>query len=387
MLTIILCIAFCSTASADLQAGYHDRPTGAVMLVVDGLGASYVYPEYAPYCINGSPLGKAILFNLTSSGARIMDIRAPVPETAHGHGVLVTGCSGIDPQSLGTTIFDIAREEGYLCLAVLERGDSMQMLQRQNGFLHMADNSIKGTDPTPGSRFDLPEDMRRRLEAWDGRFDWYTSGQEIASYQGYNLWALEAATDLVEHADGRKFIMIINVGAVDSAGHDLGVLGYLEVISALDAPLGQLEETCARKGVLLVVTADHGMSFVSPGSSRGGHASGKYEQRLESHRIPAVFMGPGIDDLSLGGVWSQADIAPTLLQIMGLPQNLSQADGKVMPLIVHERQIALNRSDASPVSSWSAYGLSYKTVIGGSLMLVIILAGAIIIIWIVRKDQ
>jgi hypothetical protein len=98
-------------------------------------------------------------------------------------------------------------------------------------------------------------------------------------------------------------------------------------------------------------------------------------------------MGPGIDDLSLGGVWSQADIAPTLLQIMGLPQNLSQADGKVMPLIVHERQIALNRSNSRQVSSWSAYGLSYKMVIGGSLMLVIILAGAIIIIWIVRKDQ
>ncbi|HWQ18605.1 MAG TPA: alkaline phosphatase family protein [Methanotrichaceae archaeon] len=392
ILAIILCIAFYTAFSSAClaqvsQTGYHDRPTGAVMLVVDGLGASYVYPEYAPYCINGSPLGKAILFNLTTSGARIMDIRAPVPETEHGHGVLVTGCSGVDPQALGTTIFEIARENGYLCLAVLERGDSMQMLQRQSGFLHMADNAIKGAEPTPGGRADLPEDMRQRLEAWYGRFDSYTTGEGVASYQGYNLWALEAVTDLVEHIDGRKFIMIVNVGAVDSAGQDLGPEGYLDVISALDAPIGRLEETCARKGVLLVVTADHGMSFVSQGSSRGGHASGKYAQRLESHRIPAVFMGPGLDDLSLGGVWSQADIAPTLLQIMGLPQNLSQADGKVMPLIIHESQIALNRSDANPARPWPVYGLSYKIVIGGSLILIIFLAGALIIIWIVRKDQ
>lgn len=388
---IILCIAFYTAIPSACfaqvpEAGYHDRPTGAVMLVVDGLGASYVYPEYSPYCIDGSPLGKSILFNLTTSGARIMDIRAPVPETEHGHGVLVTGFSGVDPLDLGTTIFDIARENGYLCLAVLERGDSMQMLQRQNGFLHMADNSIKGVEPTQGGRGDLPEDMRQRLELWDGRLDSYTTSEGVASYQGYDLWALDAATDMVEHADGRKFIMIINVGAVDSAGQDLGSQGYLEVISALDAPIGRLEETCARKGVLLVVAADHGMSFVSPGSSRGGHASGKYAQRLESHRIPAVFMGPGLDDLSLGGVWSQADIAPTLLQIMGLPQNLSQADGKVMPLIVHKKQIALNRSDGVPVSPWPAYGLSYKIVIGGSLMAVISLAGALAIIWILRKS-
>lgn len=388
ILAIIFYMAFCSTSLAQVsQAVPQDRPTGAVILVVDGLGASYVYPEYAPYSIDGSPLGKAALPNLTCSGARILDIRAPVPDTEHGHGVLVTGNSNIDPQSLGSTIFDIARDEGYLSLAVLERGDSMQMLRRQSGFLHLANNSVKGTEPTPGGRADLPDDIRRRLEAWNDRFPAYTTGQGVAGYQGYNLWALDATADLVDLAAGRKLLMIVNVGAVDSAGQDLGPGGYLEVVSALDAPLGRLEDACSRNNVLLVVTADHGMSFSTRRSTRGGHASGKYAERLESHRIPAVFMGPGIEDLSLGGVWSQADIAPTLLQIMGLPQNLSQADGKVMPLIVRQRQIALNRSGAGPASPAAAYGLSQKIVVGWSMILAINLAGGLIIIWIARGKR
>ena len=69
-------------------------PRGAVILVVDGLGASYVYPEHAPMPWTARPLDGAVLFNLTGGGARAVDVRVPVPETTKSHSVLITGNSG-----------------------------------------------------------------------------------------------------------------------------------------------------------------------------------------------------------------------------------------------------------------------------------------------------
>ena len=313
-------------------AAAEDAPHGAVILVVDGMGSSYVYPEHSDYALDGSPLGKAVLFNLTGSGARAIDVRVPVPETSKSHSVLVTGSSQAEPDLLGPTVFDAARESGYLCLAVLERGDSLQMLMEQDVVLYLDDNSIHGAEPVPGFRGDAPEDLRRRLQLqeWRDRFAWYTSAIGTAGYSEYNRWGLDVAADLVDHLKGRQFLMLVNVGAVDSAGHDLGADGYLKVIEALDAPLGNLTETCRRNGVLLVITADHGMAF--PGKKgKGGHASPKYAERLESLRVPLVFFGPGIEELNLGGRWSEVDIAPTVMSLLGISRNATW-EGCLMPI-------------------------------------------------------
>jgi hypothetical protein len=90
--TILFLLLLLGTGEAvDVQMGPQARPSGAVILVVDGLGASYVYPEHHAYALDGSLLGQATLFNLTGSGARVVDVRVPVPETTKSHSVLVTG--------------------------------------------------------------------------------------------------------------------------------------------------------------------------------------------------------------------------------------------------------------------------------------------------------
>jgi 2,3-bisphosphoglycerate-independent phosphoglycerate mutase len=211
----LLLLQFCS-GSVYGVAG-DDGPRGAVILVVDGLGSSYVYPEHSAYALDGSPLDKVVLFNLTGGGGRVIDVRVPVPETSKSHSVLVTGSSQAESDFLGPTIFDAARESGYLCLAVLERGDSLQMLKEQDAVLYLDDNSLHGAEPVPGFRSDAPEDLRGRLQAWRDRFAWYTSVPDTAGYSEYNRWGLDAAADLVEHLKGRPFLMLVNVGAVDSA--------------------------------------------------------------------------------------------------------------------------------------------------------------------------
>ena len=319
-----------SGTAVDVQVGQLAEPTGAVILVVDGFGSSYVYPEHEPYALDGSPLEKAVLFNLTGTGARAVDVRVPVPETTKSHAVLITGFSGVDPQMLGRTIFDAAREKGYLCLGVLERGDSKEVLQELDAVLHLDDNAIHGAEPIPGFRDGVPQDLHELLQTWRDRFSAYTADAGTAGYAGYNQWGLDTVTDLVEHLGSRHFLLLVNVGAVDSAGHDLGAKGYVETIAALDAPLGRLEEACQRNGDLLVITADHGMSFPSL-RGKGAHASAKYMSRLESLRVPLVLLGPGVEELNLGGVWSETDIAPTVLNLLGIQGNMS-AEGRALPI-------------------------------------------------------
>jgi len=44
-----------------------------------------------------------------------------------------------------------------------------------------------------------------------------------------------------------------------------------------------------------------------------------------------VFLGPGVEELNLGGRWSEMDIAPTLLGILNISGNLN-SEGKSMPI-------------------------------------------------------
>jgi hypothetical protein len=327
---LLLLLLMQPVSALDIQVGPEVRPGGAVIVVIDGLGASYVYPEHSAYALDGSPLPGAVLFNLTGGVARAVDVRVPVPETTKSHSVLITSNSRVDPEAPGQTIFDMARQKGFLCLGVLERGDAMPVLQELDAVLYLGDNSLRGAEPIPGFRDNVPPGIRHLFQDWRDRFAGYTSEAGLPGYAGYNAWGLDAAADIVEHLPGQPFIMLVNVGAADSAGHNLGADGYLQTVQALDAPLGALAETCRKNNVLLVITADHGMVFPST-KGKGGHSKDLYAARPEAVRVPLVILGPGVEDLNLGGRWSEMDIAPTVLNILNISPDLTR-EGRSMPL-------------------------------------------------------
>ncbi|HQQ37846.1 MAG TPA: alkaline phosphatase family protein, partial [Methanothrix sp.] len=213
---------------------------------------------------------------------------------------------------------------------LLQRGDAMPVLQEMDAVLYLDDNSLHGAEPIPGFRAGAAASLSPILQKWRDRFGRYTGEPGTPAYINYNAWALDAAADLVGNLSGRKFIMLVNAGGTDSAGHELGAEGYRETVAALDEPLGKLAETCRKKHVLLVVTADHGMVFPNR-EGKGGHSAEKYADRLEARRVPLVFLGPGVEELNLGGSWSETDIAPTLLSLLNISAGLT-GNGKEMPV-------------------------------------------------------
>ena len=333
-LLVLSILAGPASPTTEVQVGGAEKPGGAVILVVDGMGAAYVYPEISPGAIDGSPLPRALLFNLTGRGARVLNLSVPVPETGPSHSVLVTGCSWMDSAIIGTpgaTIFDAAREEGLLCIALLQRGDAMGMVLEQDGVVFFEDNSLWGAEPLVAFRAGLPAETCHLLQGYRDIFPLYNQERGIPGYVGYNAWALDAAADLVSSMGERPFILMVNVGAVDSAGHNLGAEGYVDTIAALDGPLGRLVEACASEGVFLIITADHGMSFPS-GKGKGGHSSSKYSGQPESLSVPAVFLGPGVDDILISGNWSQVDLGPTLLDLLEVDTALPLSEGRAIPV-------------------------------------------------------
>lgn len=356
---LLLLLLLPGGCALEVQVGPTALPAGAVILVVDGLGSSYVYPEHNPYALDGSPLEKAVLFNLTGQGARAVDVLVPVPETSKSHSVMITGRLEADWEQLGPSIFDIAREEGYLCLAIMERGDSMTILKDMDAVLYLEQNTMQGAEPIPGFRPAAPEGLRTLFQQWRDRFAGYSDQQGIAGYAGYNSWALDAAADTVEHLIGKPFIMLVNAGSVDSAGHNLNASGYLETVKALDEPLGRLISACRKNNILLVITADHGMVFPDR-EGKGGHSAEKYAARLEALRVPLVILGPGTEELNLGGRWSEVDIAPTVLALLEIPSNLSMEG---VPLPLRERGILRIKGAPAGLELWRD-GIRLATVSG-----------------------
>ncbi len=319
---------------------HHADYDGCVLLVIDGLGSAYCYPELTPRALDGSTLGKADCANILAiaeSGMRVIDVRAPVTSTGPGHSVIVTGRSDATPSTVSgeTTIFDIAHENGYFCAGVMENGDFGAMCDELDIILHIRKNSIKNPgiaiNASPYGNEDLSRNVGVLMEEWSNITEYLGDKEGVPRYVAYNQWAADASDAVIGNLceSDVPFLLIINLAAVDSAGHHLGASRYLGVVNGTDDAIPKLCQRCADHNLLFVVTADHGMGFATPGAAHGGHVSDKYAERPESQQIPLVFSGSGIKRGVIASA-EQEDIAPTVLCQMGLPA--ISCDGCPLPV-------------------------------------------------------
>ncbi|MDO8726554.1 MAG: sulfatase-like hydrolase/transferase [Candidatus Methanoperedens sp.] len=332
----VVYLAFSITAADASEIKINDiqRPDSAILFIVDGLGSSYYYPEYTPHGMDGSIISKAFTRNLTF-GARIIDIKTPIPSTGQAHSVIFTGFSEANEEIVGypdATIYDITRRYGFVNLAVMEKGDFQTLRDEQDIILFAQNNSIDEplisiqANKAPSGVFELMHDWKVKLP------EYLEKKKGIEKYSAYNKWGIDAANALAGYMEKnhptQRFLLTVNVGAIDSGGHNLGEDDYYRLIEDLDRDMYPLYTTANENNFALFFTADHGMSFSAKNARRGGHASGNYAKMQESLRIPLVIKASNIVSGTIQGKFNQSDIAPTLMSVLDLPDSLAYADGK-----------------------------------------------------------
>ena len=139
---------------------------------------------------------------------------------------------------------------------------------------------------------------------------------KVATYDLKPEMSAPEVTDRLTAAieGGRFDLIVVNYANGDMVGHTGNLEAAVRAVETVDRCIGRLCEAVQRAGGALIVTADHGnaeqMSDPDTGQAHTAHTM---------NRVPAVLANPparvrGLADGRL------ADIAPTVLDLMGLPQ-------------------------------------------------------------------
>jgi 2,3-bisphosphoglycerate-independent phosphoglycerate mutase len=159
---------------------------------------------------------------------------------------------------------------------------------------------------------------------------YFLNGGEEAEYAGedrimvpspkvatYDLQPEMSAPELTDKAveairSGRYDLIVINYANPDMVGHTGSLPAAVKAVETVDAGLGRIAEAVRKAGGALLVTADHGNCEMMRDPVTGGPHTAH-----TTNPVPVLLMGGGAAFLADGRL---ADIAPTLLALMDLPQ-------------------------------------------------------------------
>jgi 2,3-bisphosphoglycerate-independent phosphoglycerate mutase len=127
--------------------------------------------------------------------------------------------------------------------------------------------------------------------------------------------AFEVTDRLVEAIEAGRFdVVVLNYANADMVGHSGDLGAAIKAVEAIDACLGRLAAATENAGGCILVTADHGnvemMRDPQTGQPHTAHTT---------NPVPLVLVNPPQDVFALED-GRLADIAPTLLAILGLKQ-------------------------------------------------------------------
>jgi 2,3-bisphosphoglycerate-independent phosphoglycerate mutase len=151
---------------------------------------------------------------------------------------------------------------------------------------------------------------------FDGEERILVPSPKVATYDlKPEMSAPEVTDKLVEAIGSGKFdLVVVNYANTDMVGHTGDLQAAIKAVQAVDTSLGRLMEAVKKAGGVLLVTADH------------GNAEQMYDERTHQrhtqhtlNRVPALLFNAPANIRSLND-GKLADVAPTLLALMQLPQ-------------------------------------------------------------------
>ena len=136
---------------------------------------------------------------------------------------------------------------------------------------------------------------------------------DVATYDlSPEMSALELTDALIAHmAEGGQDFILVNYANADMVGHTGDIPATITAVETVDACVGRLLGGLTRVGGTALVTADHG------NAERMLDDEGRPHTAHTTFPVPLVLVTPGGGALRDGIL---ADIAPTVLALMGIPQ-------------------------------------------------------------------
>ena len=134
----------------------------------------------------------------------------------------------------------------------------------------------------------------------------------------YDLQPEMSAPELTDKAvaainSGKYDLIVLNYANPDMVGHTGSLPAAIKAVETVDAGLGRIAEAIQNAGGALLVTADHGNCELMRDPQTGGPHTAH-----TTNPVPVVLLGARNRALVAEG--RLADIAPTLLELMGLPK-------------------------------------------------------------------
>jgi 2,3-bisphosphoglycerate-independent phosphoglycerate mutase len=131
-------------------------------------------------------------------------------------------------------------------------------------------------------------------------------------------------------------LVVLNFANPDMVGHTGSLPAAIKAVETVDICLGRIAEAVRAQGGALLVTADHGNCEMMRDPKTGGPHTAH-----TTNKVPVVLMdGPGAT-LADGRL---ADVAPTLLALMGLEQP-AEMTGRALLRPSSPRQHAANAAE------------------------------------------
>jgi 2,3-bisphosphoglycerate-independent phosphoglycerate mutase len=133
----------------------------------------------------------------------------------------------------------------------------------------------------------------------------------------YDLQPEMSAPELTDKAvaaiNGKKYdLIVLNFANPDMVGHTGSLQAAIKAVETVDTGLGRIVEAVKQQGGALLVTADHGNCELMKDPETGGPHTAH-----TTNPVPVVLMGGQANAIHDGIL---ADVAPTLLELMGLQQ-------------------------------------------------------------------
>jgi 2,3-bisphosphoglycerate-independent phosphoglycerate mutase len=186
---------------------------------------------------------------------------------------------------------------------------------------------------------------------------YFLNGGEEAQYRGedrimvpspkvatYDLQPEMSAPELTDKAveaigSGKYDLIVLNYANPDMVGHTGSLPAAIKAVETVDTGLGRIAEAIGKSGGALLVIADHGNCEMMRDPATGGpHTS------HTTNPVPVLLAGGGNAALAEGRL---ADVAPTLLELMGLPQPAEMTGVSLMHRVGANDQKSLKPSTSA----------------------------------------